>query len=537
MNNIKVRFAPSPTGDIHIGNIRVALFNWLFARKKKGKFLLRVEDTDKSRNSTEATNRIFDYLNWLGIKYEKKVFFQSQQEEKHKKIANFLLEKDFAYKAKKGDGEVVFLRIPYNNENLDFIELGEDTLLNIHPQAELIINHKGVHFSLVNKNKKIIPQEACLAGFSNLKVFDPKKKCLFELNQEKIKEIIHKKKEFKIAHASQLKFTRKFVSFTDQIKGYLKKPLDSLKDFVLIKSDGSPLFHLANVCDDISQEITHIIRGDDHIDNTYRHLFIFAALNSKIPSYAHLPMIVNKQGKPYSKRDGDAFVGDFKDKGYLPEALNNFLVLLGWSPKNNREKLNLEEVISLFSLKDIKQTATQFNIDKLYHLNGLYMSEMEEKKFSNLVYEFIITHIPSIKLSKKSLFFEKVSQLMQDRTKVLSECKNWDFFFQTPYWDYNEPKKLKIFSNPQTKQSLEFILKNLKNNEKKDYSSTEWQKLLEETAETLQLSKGVVNKGLRLVVSGHLGGADLTNILHLLKKNTVIERIQKFLQENIKSLP
>ena len=131
-------------------------------------------------------------------------------------------------------------------------------------------------------------------------------------------------------------------------KENLKKPLDSIKDFVIVKSDGSPLFHIANVCDDITQGITHIIRGDDHVDNTYRHIFLFSALAYDIPHYAHLPMIVNKQGKPYSKRDGDTYIGDFKLAGYLPEALFNYLSLLAWSPKNNQEKISQKELIQLF---------------------------------------------------------------------------------------------------------------------------------------------------------------------------------------------
>ena len=158
-------------------------------------------------------------------------------------------------------------------------------------------------------------------------------------------------------------FTRHAVTFNDMIKGELAKPLDSVKDLVIVKSDGSPLFHLANVLDDITQNMSHIVRGDDHVENTYRHIMLYHALGAKPPVYAHLPMIVNKQGKPYSKRDGDAYVGDFRTNGYTAETLFNYLILLGWSPGDN-EKVSREDAIKLFDLTRCKSTAAQMDMDK-----------------------------------------------------------------------------------------------------------------------------------------------------------------------------
>ena len=270
--SVRTRFAPSPTGNIHIGNIRVAIYNWLFARNQNGSFVLRIEDTDQQRSTTEAIDNLFKTMDWLGITYDGEPLYQSKQVDNHISIAEDLLKKGLAYKEDKGntgEGECIIFRMPKED-----------------------------------------------------------------------------------------------VFFQDYIRGGLKKSADNLEDFVIVRSDGTPVFHLANVLDDIKQGITHIIRGDDHIENTYRHIALYKALKTDIPIFAHLPMIVNHEGKPYSKRDGDAFVGDFKNKGYTSKALFNYLALLGWSPGDDRELMTVEEMIRDFDLTRCQSSPAQIEYKK-----------------------------------------------------------------------------------------------------------------------------------------------------------------------------
>ena len=232
MSDIRVRFAPSPTGKVHIGNIRAAIYNWLFARHTGGKFLLRVEDTDLERSTPEAIAVLFDCMKWLGLDWDEEVFYQTKNVKRHLEVVDQLLATGHAYKVEKTSrdgktGVVTMFRMP----------------------------KEGV------------------------------------------------------------------IEFDDIVKGHMAKKAEDIQDFAIVRSDGSPIFHIANVVDDIDQRVTHIIRGDDHVENTFKHICIFRALGAEVPKYGHLSMIVNQQGKPYSKRDGAAFVGEYREQGYLPEAL------------------------------------------------------------------------------------------------------------------------------------------------------------------------------------------------------------------------
>ena len=296
--SVRVRFAPSPTGNVHIGNIRAAIFNWLFARHhENGRFLLRIEDTDRERSTPEAVKAILNAMEWLGINYDEEPLYQSTQHVRHLEAAQQLLANGQAYKEDKGgtgQGECILFRMP-----------GTD------------------------------------------------------------------------------------MAFHDEIKGDLRKEAKDMKDFVIVRSDGSPVFHLANVVDDITQNITHIIRGDDHVENTFRHVALYRALGAPVPRYAHLPMIVNAQGKPYSKRDGAAYVGQFREMGYSADALFNYLTLLGWSPGEDREKMSRAEIIAAFTLDRVKSAPAQMDLRKLTHMNGLYLAELPLDQFMTGVREFL----------------------------------------------------------------------------------------------------------------------------------------------------
>ncbi len=283
---VRTRFAPSPTGHVHIGNMRAAIYNWLFARRHGGRFLLRVEDTDRERSTPEACRSVLDAMDWLGLGCDEPPLYQSTRLEAHLAAAEGLLAAGHAYREDKGGtgrGECIVFRMP-----------GTD------------------------------------------------------------------------------------IAFHDEVKGDLAKRAADLKDFVIVRSDGTPVFHLANVVDDIEMGVTHVIRGDDHVENTFRHVALIRALGAAAPAYAHLPMIVNAQGKPYSKRDGDAYVGEFREKGFLGEALFNYLALLGWSPGDEREVFGREELVPLFDLERVQSSPARFDGKKLDWVNGEHMRRLPE---------------------------------------------------------------------------------------------------------------------------------------------------------------
>ncbi|MEI6516358.1 MAG: glutamate--tRNA ligase family protein [bacterium] len=341
--SVRVRFAPSPTGQVHIGNIRAAIFNWLFARHNGGKFLLRIEDTDRERSTPEAVQTILGAMEWLGLSYDEAPLYQSTQHGQHLQAAELLLKNGHAYKEDKGgtgQGECIIFKMP-----------GTD------------------------------------------------------------------------------------MGFHDEIKGDLLKKAEDMKDFVIVRSDGSPVFHLANVVDDITQGISHIIRGDDHVENTFRHVALYKALGAAVPRYAHLPMIVNAQGKPYSKRDGAAYVGQFREMGYCADALFNFLTLLGWSPGEDREKMTLDEIISAFTLDRVKSGPAQFDLRKLTHMNGLYLAELPVDVFA----EGVRRHLAKVDWAQSldEALFMKVCRLLQSRTPLYTQSETWKYLFVDPI-EYDE---------------------------------------------------------------------------------------------------
>ena len=335
--SVRVRFAPSPTGNVHIGNIRAAIFNWLFARHEGGKFLLRVEDTDRERSTQAAIETLLECMAWLGLDYDEPAVYQSRQMERHLAVADELIRKGLAYKDNKGGGgECVIFRMP------------------------------------------------------------------------------------KQGH----------LEYADLVKGTIRKKAEDTQDFVIVRSDGTPVFHLSNVVDDIDMAITHVIRGDDHVENTFKHIELFKAIGAPVPQYAHLPMIVNNQGKPYSKRDGAAFVGEFKDQGYLPEVLFNFLLLLGWAPGDDREVLTREEMIALFTLERCKSSAARFDIKKLVWMNGEYIRRQPREVFEA---EFV-SRVRAGGLSVEGTELAGIMEQMQIRTKFYSEIPaSCAYFFTDDY--------------------------------------------------------------------------------------------------------
>jgi glutamyl-tRNA synthetase len=426
---VRTRFAPSPTGNVHIGNMRAAIYNWFFARHHGGEFLLRVEDTDRERSTPEAIQTLLEAMDWLKLDVDGEPLYQSTRMDAHLEAAEMLLSKGMAYKEDKGgtgQGECVIFKMPGND-----------------------------------------------------------------------------------------------VSFEDGIKGTLSKAADNMQDFVIVRSNGTPVFHLANVLDDIEQGVTHVIRGDDHIENTYRHIALYQALGADVPNFAHLPMIVNAQGKPYSKRDGDAFVGDFREKGFLGDALFNYLALLGWSPGDDREVMTREEMVEAFSLERCQSSAAQVDLKKLTWMNGEYMLKLPEEDFEAACFQA---------LEKEGIeadpeYARQVFGLIRERVKTLADIAPMVRCFFTDAFEYDEKAVRKKLQKEDVREILEKVAELFQSLETFDEASTD--KAMHEFIENSSLGFGAVMAPLRIALCGVPSGPELFPMLEILGRERVLARIDR----------
>ncbi len=334
----KVRFAPSPTGYLHIGGARTALFNWMYAKALGGKFILRIEDTDKVRSKQEYLDEILDSMKWLGLTWDE-YYKQSDRFDLYAQYAQKLLDEGKAYKEtrEEGGGEAIVLKMP-----------------------------------------------------------------------------------------------EKIVKIYDLIRDEIIVDTKELKDQVLIKSDGSPTYSFACVIDDALMEVTCVIRGEDHISNTPKQVIIYEALGFKVPKFAHLPLILDDERARLSKRAGAVAVTDYRAQGFLPEAVVNYLMLLGWSPGNNQEKVVLANAIKNFSIKKINKAGAAFSMDKLKWLNGQYIKEMETPKLTAAIKPFIEQRYGAAATNRADL--EAIVALYKGRMDTLVDFLDWtEFLFKTDY--------------------------------------------------------------------------------------------------------
>ena len=520
-----VRFAPSPTGQVHIGNIRTAIFNWLFARHCGGKFLLRIEDTDLERSTKEAIDALFECMDWLGLDHDDEIMYQTSQREAHEAAAQKLLAENKAYHGKTDDKgqSPIFFRIPFDADDIPIIRSLGTAETALHCNENVSVAYSGLSFAGVSKKGKAIPTLACFAGFKDLKLFNSDNKLVFDLNDKL--EAVKNGEVFEVENCSKMTFTRREVFYNDIIKGELSKPLDGIKDLVIIRADCSPIFHLANVCDDILQKVNYIVRGDDHVENTYRHILLYNALGAEIPNYAHMPMIVNQSGKPYSKRDGDAFVGDFRKKGFLPDALFNYLALLGWSPGDDREKMTRQEMIEAFTLERVKSSPAQFDTRKLLNINGMYIAEMPFADFLAEASEFIGTFdwSKNIDLDK----FSKVAALMQTRTKDFTQIESWKYFFSDDI-EYAGKQFRKQLKKDENRAALVNFSKKLSETPKlsRELIST----IFADTEKENDLEHGKLFAPVRLAITGVAGGAELDETIMLIGSQACRRRIMNALE-------
>ena len=363
MSLVATRFAPSPTGPLHIGGVRTALFNWLFSKNNKGKFYLRIEDTDKERSKEEYKKQIIDSLNWIGIKHDDKEYIQSKNIDKHKKIAEELLKNGFAYKC-------------YCTEE------------EIKEQKEKC-------------KKKGIPY------VYNRKWRDPKD---LEIPKN-VKPVIRFKS--KISGNSIV---------NDIVQGEVNISNSIIEDFVILRQDGTPTYQLSAVVDDHLMKITHVIRGDDHKINTFKQKQIYEAMKWNIPKFAHIPLIHSEKGSKLSKRDESSTIDDYIKIGILSDSLRNYLLRLGWSHKD-KEIFTLDESIKLFDLKGIGKSPSKLDMSRILSLNEHYIKHMDEKILFKFLKVYSQKFKKSIDVSKENSLIKSMS-FLKNKAKTLEDIYN-----------------------------------------------------------------------------------------------------------------
>lgn len=428
---VTVRFAPSPTGFLHLGSARTAIFNWLYARHTGGKFLLRVEDTDKTRSDKKFLEEILEDLKWLGIDWDEDVIYQSQRFDMYRKEAEKILAEGKAYK----EGEAIIFK--------------------------------------VEKGREI-----------------------------EINDIIH----------------GKIVFNTDEIK-----------DQVMIKSDGSPAYNFCCAVDDALLGVTHIIRGDDHISNTPKQILLYEALGRKPAEFAHMPLMMGSDGAKLSKRHGAVAVEEYKKEGFLPEALVNYLLLLGWSPGEDSELITLSEAAKRFELKDVKDVQARFDAQKLRWLNGEYIAKKETKELFPLIKARLSLDGLDISAAGDE-YLMKIIELYKIRIKTTKEFVELADYFFTEDFLFEEKGERKYLSKEANRENIKLFAEKLE--ALAEFKHENIEAICRRIAEENNLKAAQIIHPARMAISGKTRGAGLFETMELLGKTKVIARLKKTAAKN-----
>jgi len=376
-NKIRLRFAPSPTGMLHIGGARTALFNWLFARHYKGTFVLRIEDTDQARSTEEAVNVILEGMKWLGLDWD------------------------------EGPGKEGKYGPYYQMQRLPLYQ----------KYAEQLIKDKKAYYCYCTREELAASREKQSKSDSKSVKYD--RHCL-DLSEKERKKFEEEGRKPVI----RLIIPEKKIQFNDLLRGEVSFDGELLTDYVIMKSDGIPTYNYAVVIDDALMNITHVMRGDDHISNTPKQIIIFEALGFDIPKFAHIPMIMGEDHAKLSKRHGAASVMEYQKMGYMPEALINYISHLGWSPGNDREIFSTEEIIKEFTLENISNHAAVFSMDKLNWFNNEFMKKMPVGKLARLLLPYLkeANYVTEEELSpEKNEWLKEIINLMHGRFRNFSQ--------------------------------------------------------------------------------------------------------------------
>ena len=474
-DEIRVRIAPSPSGNLHIGTARTALFNYLFAKKEGGKFVLRIEDTDAERTKQEYIDNIFDSLKALGLNWDEGPdvggpygpYTQSERFDIYPKYAQILLDKGYAYECW------------CTNEELE------------QEKEEAVKNHKPYVYS--RKCLNITPEQ----------------------KEQYIKEGRKPSIRFKVEH--------KELIFNDMVKGELKFDTSLIGDFVIMKSNGTPTYNFAVVIDDMLMKISHIIRGEDHISNTPKQILIYEALGAKVPEFGHLGMILAPDRSKLSKRHGATAVSDFVKEGYLTDALINFVALLGWAPSDSVEIKTVDEIAKDFRINEISSSNSIFEYDKLNWMNGQYIKKMDISKLTDIIIPFLSDYDLS-ELSREKL--EKMVEITREPLTTLKDIqKDVPYFFgeDVPLDEVKELLTTELSKNVLNK-FMELAQKWDFNNEQELHDDL--QKLRDDFKANFGYKPKETMWAIRAAVTGRTRGADMVGILTILGKDKVLRRIK-----------
>ena len=441
---IRVRFAPSPTGEMHLGNMRTAIVNYLLAKSLGGKFLLRIEDTDLIRSKKEHEASLLQYLKLMGIQYDEEVVYQSKNIEHHQQVAYELLKKGYGY----------YCQCPAKG--------GDDDKFHIICQCESNKFQKG---------------------------------------------------------AIRFKVTDEIVTFDDFIMGKCTAKKDHIQDFIILRNDGSPTYNLSVVCDDHTMDITHIVRGSDHLSNTFKQVAIYKAMGWDVPVTAHLPLIVNMEGKKLSKRDGDISIRNYINNGFLPETLLSFLVRLGWS-YGDQEIFTMDQLLTIFPQGKLQKSSAAYNESKLLFQNKHFLSERSWKSVESFIFNYLnITSVDNLPMAIKG--FDLIKSRCNTLVQIAQSLKTYipelfpHYFDEYKIWSHHQLKSLEALS-------LYFAVINLSSNYMDDYNDLNifmrekgW-----EPKEYQQL--------LRYALTKETVGPHLMEIIHIIGIEETIKRISNF---------
>ncbi len=459
---VRTRFAPSPTGYLHIGGARTALFSWLYARHHGGTFVLRIEDTDLERSTPESVQAILDGMEWLGLDYDEGPIYQTHRFDRYRDVIQQLLDEDKAYKCY------------CSRERLDALRTEQ-------------------------MEKKIKPRYdgVCRDGIEPTSADAP----------------------YVIRFRNPLDGD---VVIDDMIRGRVTISNEELDDLIIARTDGTPTYNFTVVIDDSDMKITHVVRGDDHLNNTPRQINIFRALGLEPPRYAHVPMILGPDGKRLSKRHGAVSVLQYREEGYLPEALMNYLVRLGWS-HGDQEIFTREEMIALFDVTDVNRSASVFNPEKLDWLNQQYMMSADVETLAPLLAEQLekrgidVTQGPDIL---------DVTRAQQARAKTFVEMAEISEFFYRDFDEFDE-KAAKKHLRPVALEPLEKIREALAALD--DWQPEALHRTVQEVSDALELKMGKVAQPLRVAVAGRAASPGIDDTLYLVGREACLRRIDRAL--------
>jgi glutamyl-tRNA synthetase len=467
---VRVRIAPSPTGYLHVGTARSALFNYLFARHTGGKFLVRIEDTDRERSQPEFLQPILDGLRWLGLNWDEELTYQSRRGELYAEALESFLQTEYAY----------------------YCFCSKDGLQAKRQRA-------------VAERGDIRYDRTCLA------LSDDEVAAKLKAGEKPV---------------VRLKVPEGDISYDDLLAGKLTRASSDIEDFIVARSDGSVTYNFAVVVDDHDMEITHVIRGNDHITNTFKQVLLYQALGYELPQFCHVPLILRPDKKKVSKRLGDKDVGEYQQEGFLPEAMDNYLSLLGWSPKTDREVYSVAELVEMFELKNLNASNAVFDVDKLTAFNKAHIQNMSDHELATMVAPLLVEAGLTSKywLETRWEYLRKVIGLLKPRVEVLPDFAKQSAYFFEFNGEYDADAEAKFF-NPESAEAMKELAKAYEI--LTEFSEETTEAALTTLAEKRGVKKAKIIHPTRLAVSGVSRGPGLYEMLATLGQPTVVERLKQ----------